>query len=83
MFRKVIGRMFDQRMRDHDHVIAVYKRHNAEVRERIPGERLLVYEVAQGWGPLCAFLGVDVPDAAMPKVNSSGEFRRTFGSGQR
>lgn len=82
MVRKVIGRMFDQRMRDHDHVIGVYQRHNAEVRARIPAERLLVYEVAQGWAPVCGFLGVPVPDTPMPKVNSTEEFGRTFGGGK-
>jgi hypothetical protein len=74
MFRKVIGRLFDQRMRDHDHVIDVFKRHNAEVRRRIAPERLLVYEVAQGWEPLCKFLGVAAPDTPMPKTNSTEEF---------
>jgi hypothetical protein len=78
MVRKVIGRMFDQRMRDHDHVIAVYERHNAEVRDRIPAHRLLVYEVAQGWAPLCDFLDAPVPDVPMPKVNSKEEFGRNF-----
>lgn len=75
MFAKVIGRLFDGRMRDHDKVIEVYERHNAEVRRAIPAERLLVYELAQGWDPLCAFLGVPVPDAPMPAVNSTAEFR--------
>jgi hypothetical protein len=74
MFRKVIGALFDQRMNEHDHVIAVFKRHNAEVRRRIAPERLLVYEVAQGWEPLCKFLGVPVPDAPMPRTNSTEEF---------
>ena len=30
----------------------------------------VVYEVAQGWAPLCGFLGVPVPEGPMPKVNS-------------
>ena len=81
MFRKVIGRLFDFRMDDHDHVIEVYKRHNAEVRARIPAERLLVYEVAQGWEPLCGFLGVPIPDTPMPKVNSTEEFRAMRAAG--
>jgi hypothetical protein len=42
----------------------------------IPPERLLVYDVAEGWAPLCAFLGVPVPDGPMPKVNSTEEFQR-------
>jgi hypothetical protein len=75
LYDKVIARLFDGRMHDHDHVIEVYLRHNAEVRRRIPAERLLVYEVAQGWAPLCAFLGVAEPDTPMPKVNSTEEFQ--------
>ncbi|HEX5377637.1 MAG TPA: sulfotransferase [Phenylobacterium sp.] len=74
MLRKVIGRLFDHRMHDHDHLIEVFRRHNAEVRRRIPADRLLVYQVAQGWDPLCAFLGVAVPDGPMPNVNSTEEF---------
>ena len=34
MFRKVIAQLFDSRMRDHDHVIDVFKRHNEAVRRR-------------------------------------------------
>lgn len=75
MNEKVIRRLFGGRMHDHDHVIDVYQRHNAEVRRRIPAERLLVYQVAQGWEPLCAFLGVDIPETPMPKVNSTEEFQ--------
>jgi hypothetical protein len=75
MFAKVIGRLFDGRLNDHDHAIGVYLGHNAEVRRTIPAERLLVYEVSQGWEPLCAFLSVPVPEAPMPKVNSTEEFQ--------
>ena len=70
----LIGRLFDGRLHDRDHVIDVYLRHNAEVQRVIPPERLLVYEVAQGWGPLCAFLGAPEPAGPMPKVNSTEEF---------
>ena len=74
MAKAVIGRLFDGRLHDRDHVIDVYLRHNAEVQRVIPPERLLVYEVAQGWGPLCAFLGAPEPAGPMPKVNSTEEF---------
>lgn len=55
-------------------VIAAFNRHNAQVRRRIPADRLLVFEAAQGWEPLCAFLGVPVPDKPFPRVNSREEF---------
>jgi sulfotransferase family protein len=74
MIRKVIFEMFDARMHDKDHVIAVYKAHNAKVRQTIPPERLLVYHVSDGWEPLCDFLGAPAPEGATPKVNSREEF---------
>jgi len=46
-----------------------YRAHNAHIRETVPKERLLEYHASHGWEPLCAFLGKDVPDEAMPKVN--------------
>lgn len=75
MVEKVIGRLFDQRMHDKDKLIEVFNRHNETVQRVIPPERLLVYEVAQGWEPLCRFLGVPVPTEPMPKVNSTEDFQ--------
>lgn len=75
MVMKVIGDLFDRRLDDHDTLVRVFKAHNARVREVIPAERLLVYEVAQGWAPLCEFLGVPVPEGPMPQVNSTEEFQ--------
>jgi hypothetical protein len=74
MVRKVVHPLFDGRMHDKDKLISVFRAHNAQVREAIPPERLLVYELAQGWRPLCDFLGLAVPEGAMPKVNSREEF---------
>ena len=76
MVLKVIGDLFDRRMTDKDKLIEVYERHNDQVRRTIAPERLLDYQVSQGWEPLCAFLGVDVPDEPMPKVNSTDDFRQ-------
>jgi len=76
MFDKVIRRLFDDRLRDREHAIAVFNRHNADVRKTIPRDRLLVYEVAQGWAPLCRFLDVAVPTTPMPKANTREEFGR-------
>ena len=55
-------------------VIAAFERHNAEVQRVIPPERLLVFEAAQGWAPLCAFLGIAVPETPFPRTNSREEF---------
>lgn len=55
-------------------VIAAYERHVAEVKRVIPRERLLVYEVKEGWKPLCEFLGVPVPATPFPHTNTREEF---------
>jgi hypothetical protein len=57
-----------------ENVIAAFERHNAAVRAAFSPERLLVYEVSQGWAPLCDFLDVPVPDAPFPRTNSREEF---------
>jgi len=49
-------------------------RHNEQVMSVVPAERLLVWDVTQGWEPLCTFLEVDVPDEPFPHVNDSGTF---------
>ena len=67
---------FDGRFEDRRHAIEVFDRHNEEVRRRVPGERLLVYEVKEGWGPLCEFLGVEEPDEPFPRLNDKAEMRR-------
>jgi len=55
-------------------VIAAFELHNAEVVASIAPERLLVFDPAMGWEPLCAFLGVAVPDTPFPRTNSREEF---------
>ena len=60
---------------DHDHAIAVYRAHNEAVKRTIPPERLLVYDVSEGWAPLCKHLGVVVPETPFPRTNSTEDFR--------
>lgn len=77
MVRKIIvdplgGR---DKLGDRAAMIAAFNRHNAEVVATIPKERLLVYEVADGWAPLCRFLGVAVPEKPFPNTNSTEEFK--------
>jgi hypothetical protein len=48
--------------------------HNEEVKRVVPADRLLVWEVTEGWEPLCAFLDVPVPDQPMPHANDRATF---------
>jgi len=49
----------------------VFKRHTQEVRDSIDPARLLVFDVREGWEPLCRFLEVPIPDEAFPRLNDT------------
>jgi len=48
--------------------------HNDAVKAMVPAHRLLVYQVKDGWGPLCAFLDVPMPTEPFPQTNDRSEF---------
>ena len=57
------------RMHDKAHLIKRFKEHIEDVRHTIPASRLLIFEVKDGWGPLCRFLELPQPDGDFPFVN--------------
>jgi hypothetical protein len=67
---------FDGRFKDKAYAIEVFERHNEEVERRVPPERLLVYDVKEGWEPLCEFLGVPEPEEPFPYLNDAAQMRR-------
>ena len=68
---------FDGRFEDKQHAIAVFERHTQEVKRRVPAKRLLVYEVQEGWEPLCRFLDVPVPvGTPFPRLNDTAAFQQ-------
>jgi hypothetical protein len=71
----VVAQVFDGRMSDRAHATGVFKRHIAEVQAEVPADRLLTYDLRDGWEPLCEFLEVDMPAIPFPKTNSSREFK--------
>jgi hypothetical protein len=77
MHDAVLGqKLFKGGMHDAQRAKATFNAHIAEVRAVIPEGRLLVYEVKQGWAPLCAFLGKPVPETPFPNVNDTAEFKQ-------
>lgn len=49
----------------------VFIDHMAYVQRVVPPEKLLVYKVQDGWGPLCEFLGLPEPDTPFTCINDS------------
>ena len=55
-------------------LMKAFTAHNEAVKATIPAQQLLVYQVKDGWAPLCDFLGVPVPGGPFPRTNDRGEF---------
>jgi hypothetical protein len=67
---------FDGRFDDREYAIKKFEQHIADVKMTADPERLLVFDVAEGWEPLCEFLGVPVPDHPFPRLNDTARMNR-------
>lgn len=59
---------------DYDGLAERYEAHNEAVRQLIPEEQLLLYQVKEGWDPLCKFLNLETPKTVFPRTNNREEF---------
>ena len=50
-----------------------YRIHNHRVKSIVSADKLLVYNVKEGWKPLCDFLECEVPTVAFPSENVKAE----------
>lgn len=65
------------RFEDRAAAVHIFEEHNREVAATVAPERLLIFDVKQGWEPLCAFLDVPVPGGEpFPHVNDASDFAR-------
>lgn len=70
---------FQDRFEDKAFAIDTFNRHNEEVKAYVPAERLLVYDVKEGWEPLCRFLDVGVPtNKPFPNLNDRKVMQRAM-----
>ena len=64
---------------DHDAALAAYEAHNERVRSTVAPDRLIDWTPADGWGPICAGLGLPEPTEPFPHVNTTDDFRAMAG----
>ncbi|KZT51674.1 TPR repeat-containing protein-like protein [Calocera cornea HHB12733] len=57
---------------------ACYEAHNARIKAIVPKEKLLVFNVKEGWEPLCNFLVVEVPNVPFPRKNETKELQKGY-----
>ncbi|KAF8166137.1 hypothetical protein K438DRAFT_2066911 [Mycena galopus ATCC 62051] len=82
-----LGRLAMYKTEDLTHITediakAVFLAHYEEVRRLTPMDRLLEFEVREGWTPLCNFLGKETPAMDFPKVNHTAQFHEAISAGR-
>lgn len=73
MIQKTVWDTLDNRMQDKDFMLSYFDKRTDEIIKTVPADRLLVYQVKEGWEPLCRFLDMPVPDMDFPRINSRDE----------
>ena len=63
------------RFEDRDFALDTYRQYCDDVIAEVPEDKRLVYEVSEGWAPLCQFLGHEVPAMPFPKKNTRLDFQ--------
>lgn len=61
-------------IKDKDYMVKKFNENTEEVKRKVPADRLLVFEVGEGWDRLCEFLGKPIPDVPYPNTNSTKNF---------
>jgi Sulfotransferase domain len=79
MIDVVLDTTFCRRRSDETAAKVAYEQHNAAVRAGADPARLVEWQPGDGWAPICAALGVPVPDDAFPHVNTTADFRAMIG----
>lgn len=71
---KLVDTIYGKDLQNKAAVIEKFNAFNTEVLNTVPKNRLLVYDVKQGWAPLCNFLHVPIPPEPFPQSNSTDDF---------
>lgn len=71
---KLLDMEFGKDIKNKSEVIKRFNERNEEILKLVPKDRLLVFNVKDGWDPLCNFLNVPVPSTLFPKSNTREEF---------
>lgn len=74
--KTIFYQTFGMRQFNKRHAMEVFQKHSARVKAYVPKNRLLVYNVQEGWEPLCSFLNVPVPEVPFPKTNRGDHFHK-------
>ena len=73
--RMILENTFEGRLEDKEFALKYFHDYTERVKSIVPQKQLLIYDVSQGWQPLCEFLDVDIPAEDFPVTNSTKSFQ--------
>jgi hypothetical protein len=65
---------FQGKFLDKEFMEKLFNKHNEEVKNYVPANKLLVWDAAEGWEPLCKFLEAEAPCEQLPHTNKKEDF---------
>jgi len=68
--------MFDAISEGKEASVAYFNNWVEEVKRTVPKEKLLIFSVKEGWGPLCKFLDAPIPEGPFPNTNDSAQMKK-------
>ena len=74
-YELIVKQTFSGKLGDTAYAMSVFEDHISEVQRTIAPDRLLTFNVTEGWVPLCSFLDVPVPDEPFPLTNTTADFQ--------
>lgn len=79
MDKMVVQPDFGGKSMDKEALLNAYRKRTEDVKAAIAPDRLLIFDVADGWAPLCDFLEVPVPEMPFPHANERDVFWDALG----
>jgi len=75
MVETLLTNTFTFALNDKEACRAAFDAHYANIREKIPANRILEWTAGDGWEPICSRLGIAVPDEPFPHTNTTEQFK--------
>ena len=74
MKKTYLSKQFNDNFDSEAHAKSVFFNHLENVKSHVPKNKLLVFDVSEGWKPLCEFLNLPVPKEDFPHLNKKENF---------
>jgi hypothetical protein len=74
MRQTYLKKQFNHNFSSKENAKEVFFKHIEDVKKNVPENKLLIYEVSEGWQPLCDFLELPLPEEAFPHLNKKENF---------